>query len=164
MLPPKMTEALNNQFNHELQAAHAYKAMATYFSDEGYNGFANFFLVQSKEEDFHAMKFYEFLVTMGEKPVVQKLSEPNNHFTSALDVVEQALAQEKEVTKNIYSLANLAEEVKEHSTKTFLEWFIKEQMEEEETFRIMIVKLKGIKEGGEYFLKMDEDFAQRTME
>lgn len=164
MLPTKMTEALNNQFNNELQAAHAYKAMATYFSDKGYQGFANFYLVQSKEEDSHAMKFYHFLVTMGEKPVIQGLLEPKSVFENALDVVKQSLEQEKEVTGDIYSLVTLAEELKEHSTKAFLDWFIKEQIEEEDAFRTIIVKLSGIQEGGEYFLKMDEDFAQRTME
>lgn len=164
MLPTEMTEALNTQFNNELQAAHAYKAMATYFSDKGYQGFANFYLVQAKEEDSHAMKFYHFLVTMGEKPVLNKLKEPNNQFESAVDVVEKSLLQEKEVTGDIYSLVTLAEELREHSTKTFLDWFIKEQMEEEESFRLLIVKLKGIQEGGEYFLKLDEEFAQRKSE
>ncbi|QBP39856.1 ferritin [Paenisporosarcina antarctica] len=164
MLPTKMTEALNKQFNNEMQAAHAYKAMATYFSDKGYQGFANFYLVQAKEEDFHAMKFYHFLVTMGEKPVLRKLEEPKNHFENAVNVVEESLAQERAVTTDIYTLATLAEELKQHSTKTFLDWFIKEQMEEEEAFRLILVKLNGIQEGGEFFLKMDEDFAQRTLE
>jgi len=164
MLPTKMTEALNKQFNNEMQAAHAYKAMATYFSDKGYQGFANFYLVQSKEEDFHAMKFYHFLVTMGEKPVIRKLEEPNNSFENAVDVVEQSLDQERVVTSDIYSLATLAEELKQHSTKTFLDWFIKEQMEEEESFKLILVKLSGIQEGGEFFLKMDEEFAQRKLE
>jgi ferritin len=164
MLPTKMTEALNKQFNNELQAAHAYKAMATYFSDKGYQGFANFYLIQSKEEDSHAMKFYHFLVTMGEKPVLHKLEEPKNHFENAVDVVQQSLEQEREVTRDIYSLVSLAAELKQHSTSSFLDWFIKEQMEEEESFRIILVKLKGIQEGGEFFLKMDEEFAQRKLE
>ena len=161
MLPAKMTEALNEQFNQELQAAYAYTAMATYFSEKGYHGFANFYLVQSREEQSHAMKFYHFLVTMGEKPVLKGLSVPENKFETALDVVESSLAQEQDVTKSIYGLATLAGELHEHSSRTLLDWFIVEQIEEEESFRDLIVKLKGIQEGGEYFLKLDEEYAQR---
>ncbi|RNF38683.1 ferritin [Planococcus salinus] len=164
MLPEKLTQALNDQFNNELQAAHSYTAMAAYFSEKGYHGFANFYLVQSREEHFHAMKFYEYLVTMDEKPVVQSLSEPKNNYVSAMDVVESSLAQEKEVTSNIYALVTLADELQEHATLSFLDWFIEEQMEEEKMFRDIITRLKGAGEGGEYFLKMNDEFAARKLE
>lgn len=164
MLPAKLTLALNDQFNNELQAAHAYTAMAAYFSKKGYHGFANFYLVQAKEEHQHAMKFYEYLVTMDEKPVLQALSEPKNHFENALDVLESSLAQEKDVTSNIYALVTLADELQEHATLSFLDWFIEEQMEEEKSFRDIIVRMQHIEEGGEYFLKMDDEFALRKLE
>ena len=124
MLPEKLTNALNDQFNNELQAAHAYTAMAAYFSKKGYHGFANFYLVQSREEHFHAMKFYHYLTAMDEKPILQSLTEPKNHFVSAIDVLESSLAQEKEVTSNIYALVTLADELQEHATLSFLDWFI----------------------------------------
>ncbi|WP_033543811.1 ferritin [Planococcus sp. CAU13] len=164
MLPEKLTNALNEQFNNELQAAHAYTAMAAYFSKKGYHGFANFYLVQSKEEHFHAMKFYHYLTAMDEKPVLQSLAEPKNHYVSAVDVLESSLAQEKEVTSNIYALVTLADELQEHATLSFLDWFIEEQMEEEKMFRDIITRVRGIEEGGEYFLKMDDEFAVRKLE
>ncbi len=164
MLPTNLTEALNAQFNNELQAAHAYTAMASYFSGKGYHGFANFYLIQSREEHVHAMKFYHYLVTMDEQPVLEALTEPRNEYTNALDVVEASLAQEKSVTANIYKLVSLADELQEHATLSFLDWFIEEQMEEEKMFRDMIIRIKGIEEGGEYFLKMDDEFAARKLE
>lgn len=164
MLPENLTQALNNQFNNELQAAHAYKAMAAYFSEKGYHGFANFFLVQSQEEHEHAMKFYDFLVTMAEKPEMHALNEPKNTFASAMEVMESALGQERNVTKRIYELVSVADETHEHATLSFLDWFIEEQMEEEKTFRDIIARLKGITEGGEYFLKMDDEFATRKLD
>lgn len=164
MLSEKLTNALNDQLNNELQAAHAYTAMAAYFSEKGYHGFANFYLIQSKEEHYHAMKFYQYLVTMDKKPVLQGLTEPKNHFDSALDVLENSLAQEKSVTSNIYALVTLASELEEHATLSFLDWFIEEQMEEEKSFRDIIARVKAIEEGGEYFLKMDDEFAQRKLE
>lgn len=164
MLSEQLTNALNDQFNNELRAAHAYIAMATYFSEKGYHGFANFYIVQSQEENQHAMKFYDFLITMGEKPMLQALGEPTNHFESAVNVVEHSLQQEQEVTRNIYALVTLADELQEHATLSFLDWFIEEQMEEEKMFRDLIARLKGINEGGEYFLKMDDEFAKRKLE
>lgn len=164
MLPAKLTLALNDQFNNELQAAHAYTAMASYFSKKGYHGFANFYLVQSREEHYHAMKFYHYLTAMDEKPVLQGLNEPKNHFEDALDVLESSLAQEKDVTSNIYALVTLAGELQEHATLSFLDWFIEEQMEEEKTFRDIITRIKHIEEGGEYFLKMDDEFAERKLD
>lgn len=164
MLPEKLTNALNDQFNNELQASHAYTAMAAYFSKKGYHGFANFFLIQSREEHVHAMKFYDYLVTMDEKPVLQGLQEPTNQFASALDVLESSLSQEQQVTSNIYALVTLADELQEHATLSFLDWFIEEQMEEEKMFRDIITRMRGIEEGREYFLKMDDEFAERKLE
>ncbi|MTD31366.1 ferritin [Planomicrobium sp. YIM 101495] len=164
MLNERLTQALNDQFNNELQASHAYTAMAAYFSKRNYHGFANFFLVQSREEHQHAMRFYDYLVTMDEKPALQGLEAPKNDYSSALEVMESSLEQEKSVTANIYDLVSLADELQEHATLSFLDWFIEEQMEEEKMFRDIITRLKGIEEGREYFLKMDDEFAERKLE
>lgn len=161
MLSQNLSNALNNQLNHEFQAAHSYTAMASYFSNMGFQGFANFWLVQAEEEREHAMKFYHFLVTMGEQPYLLTLNEPNHKFASPLDVAEQSLEQEKEVTRNIYALSDLALEEKEHATLSLLQWFIDEQMGEEETFRNIIKKLERIEVGGDFFMTMDKEFAER---
>jgi ferritin len=81
-----------------------------------------------------------------------------------LDVLESSLSQEKSVTSNIYALVTLADELQEHATLSFLDWFIEEQMEEEKSFRDIIARVRAIEEGGEYFLKMDDEFAQRKLE
>lgn len=163
MLPKKLIQALNNQLTNELQASHSYTAMASYFSNLRYKGFANFWLVQAEEEREHAMKFYHFLVTMGEQPILQNLEEPNSSFNSPLEVAQLSLEQEKEVTKNIYDLVDLANELEEHSTQYFLQWFIDEQMEEEESFMDIIKKLEGIEPGADFFLTMDKDFLERQL-
>lgn len=163
MLPKRLTQALNNQLTNELQASHSYTAMAAYFSHLRYKGFANFWLVQAEEEREHAMRFYHYLVTMGEQPILQRLEEPISSFNSPLEVAEKSLEQEKEVTKNIYDLFDVANELEEHSTKNFLQWFIDEQMEEEETFMDIIKKLEGIKPGGDFFLTMDKEFSERKL-
>ncbi|OLS35474.1 ferritin [Alkalihalophilus pseudofirmus] len=162
MLNDKLLEALNEQMNFEFYSAHTYMAMAAYCSAEGIDGFANFFLVQAEEERFHAMKFYNFINTLGERAVISGFETPNNEFRSILDVFEKALTQEKVVTKRIYHLSDLAWDVREHATINFLKWFIEEQVEEEDMFDSIIQKLKRIDNDSNAFFMMDNEFAKRT--
>ncbi|MCL7749548.1 ferritin [Halalkalibacter alkaliphilus] len=162
MLNEELKKALNDQMNFEFYAAHSYLAMAAYCSDESLDGFANFFLVQAEEERFHAMKFYNFINSLGERAMIQSLPEPNNTFTSVLDAFEKALEQEKEVTKKIYHLSDLALDDREHATMTFLKWFIEEQVEEEDMFDSIIQKLKRIDDDSNAFFMLDDEFSKRT--
>ena len=91
MISEKLHAALNAQMNYEFYSAHAYLAMAAYFTDESYDGFANFFLVQAEEERFHAMKFYNYISDMGYRAKIDGFSSPDNAFTSVLEVFKQAL-------------------------------------------------------------------------
>ncbi|MDT8862372.1 ferritin [Alkalihalobacillus sp. MEB130] len=162
MLDDKLKKALNDQMNFEFYAAHSYLAMAAYCSSESLDGFANFFLVQAEEERFHAMKFYNFINALGERATIQSLNQPNNSFSSVLDAFEKALKQEKEVTKSIYHLSDLALDGREHATISFLKWFIEEQVEEEDMFDSIINKLKRIDNDSNAFFMLDDEFSKRT--
>ncbi|WP_062051855.1 ferritin [Bacillus sp. JCM 19034] len=162
MLDKQLTKALNDQMNYELYAAHSYVAMAAYCSSESLDGFANFFLVQAEEERFHAMKFYNFINALGERATIQALPEPRNSFSSVQDAFEQALVQEKDVTKKIYHLSDLALDRREHATISFLKWFIEEQVEEEDMFDSIIQKLKRIDNDSNAFIMLDEEFSKRS--
>ncbi|GAE36238.1 ferritin [Halalkalibacter akibai] len=162
MLSEKLLKGLNDQMNYEFYAAHSYLAMAAYCSAESYDGFANFFLVQAEEERFHAMKFYNFINALGERAMIQAFPEPNNEFNSILDVYEKALLQEKDVTKKIYHLSDLALDSREHATINFLKWFIEEQVEEEDMFDSVIQKLKRIDTDSNAFFMLDDEFSKRT--
>lgn len=107
----KLFTSLNNQYNMELQAAHSYRAMASYFSIRGYDGFANFYIVQSEEETEHAMKFYNFIISQNKQPIVNGLEQPQNEFESALQVAEESLKQEKKVTESIHKIVSLSDEL-----------------------------------------------------
>ncbi|KMJ56200.1 ferritin [Bacillus sp. LL01] len=162
MLNEKLLDALNEQMNYEFYAAHTYMAMAAYCSSESIDGFANFFLVQAEEERFHAMKFYNFINALGERATITGFETPNNQFNSILDVFEKALTQEKEVTKRIYQLSDLAWDTREHATINFLKWFIEEQVEEEDMFDSIIHKLKRIDDDSNTFFMMDDEFSKRS--
>lgn len=146
MISNNLADALNHQMNNEFDAAQAYMAMAAYCEYENYAGFANFYIQQVEEERFHGMKIYNYLNDRGFHAKFTPTSAPQIDFTSILDTFESALVQEKSVTKNIYGLADIAMEEKEHATISFLQWFLDEQVEEEATFDTHIQYLKRIGE------------------
>lgn len=162
MLSEKLHEALNDQMNFEFYSAHTYLAMAAHCTAESYDGFANFFLVQAEEERFHAMKFYNYLGDLGYRATIDGFKRPNNEFTSILDAFESALAHEKEVTKRIYHLSDIALDEREHATMGFLKWFIDEQVEEEATFDTLISKIKRIENDSNAIFMLDSELASRT--
>lgn len=162
MLSEKLHAALNEQMNFEFYSAHAYLAMAAYCTDQSYDGFANFFLVQAEEERFHAMKFYNFLSDLGYRATIDGFNSPGNEFTSVLDAFEHALEHEKEVTRRIYGLADIALEEREHATNAFLKWFIDEQVEEESTFNTLIAKISRIENDSNALFMLDAELATRT--
>lgn len=164
MITKELVKGLNDQMNFEFYSAHAYLATAAYCSVEGFDGFANFFLTQAEEERFHAMKFYHFINDMGEKAVVDNMPAPNNEFTSILDSFKKSLKHEKEVTKRIYKLADMALDEREHATMTFLNWFIEEQVEEEATFDTLIQKLKRIENDSNAFYLLETELGKRTFD
>ncbi|MFA9556792.1 ferritin [Evansella sp. AB-rgal1] len=162
MLTKELVKGLNDQMNYEFFSAHAYLATAAYCSSESLDGFANFFLAQAEEERFHAMKFYNFINDMGEKAVVAGMPSPNNDFDSVLDAFEKSFKHEKEVTKRIYKLADMALDEREHATMTFLKWFIEEQVEEEASFDNIIQKLKRIENDSNAFYMLESELGKRT--
>ncbi|MEI5907492.1 ferritin [Bacillus spongiae] len=162
MISEKLAKGLNDQMNYEFYSAHAYMAMAAYCSAENLDGFANFFLIQAEEERFHAMKFYNFINDLGERVEVDGFTDPNNEFTSVLDAFENGLKHEKEVTRRIYQLADMALDEREHATMTFLKWFIEEQVEEEALFDGLIQKLRRIDQDSNAFFMLENELGQRT--
>lgn len=162
MINENLLKALNEQMNFEFYSAHAYMAMAAYCSAESLDGFANFFQVQAEEERYHAMKFYHFINALGKRAAFSGFPEPHNHFSSVLNAFESGLEHEKEVTKRIYRLSDLALDEREHATINFLKWFIEEQVEEESLFDGIIQKLKRVNNDNNALFMMDAEFAKRS--
>ena len=160
MLSDKLAAALNDQMNFELLSAHYYLAMAAYCEAEDLDGFAHFFWVQAEEEQFHARKFYNFLNENGARARFQAIDEPQNDFNDLAAVFELALEHEKKVTGRIYDLMDLAQEESEHATVSFLNWFVEEQVEEEDTMETLLSKIEKVNTEGIFML--DKELAQRT--
>ncbi len=160
MLSKKLLDAINDQMNFEIYSAHIYLGMAGYCADLGLSGFENWFLVQYEEELFHAKKFYGYINEKGSRVAVKGFEDPVNEYGSLLEVFETALSHEQKVTARIYNLMDIATDEREHATKSFLQWFIDEQVEEESNVSDLINKIKLVKDSGLYLL--DQELANRV--
>lgn len=162
MIHKDMAKALNKQFNKEMYSAYLYMSMSAHSAKVGLKGFANWFMVQYHEEMFHAMKLYEYLQRQGEDVVLDTLAAPPADFASPLDMFTQTLTHEQYITKSINDLMELAIEKKDHATQIFLEWYVTEQIEEEENDNDIILQLKLIGENPHALLMLDRELAVRT--
>ncbi len=162
MISKKLEDAINYQINRELFSEYYYLSMASYFSSAGLSGFENFFLVQVEEERFHAMKMYKFLNEKGGKVTLQAIEEPTTEFNSPLEVFELAYTHEKLVSKLINELMDLAIQENDHAAKNHLNWFVDEQVEEEDSMDTIVNKLKLIDGEGYGLLMLDKELGQRT--
>lgn len=158
----KITDKLNEQFRKELFSAYYYLGMASYFYSVNLDGFANFFRVQVQEERDHAMAFFDFTNKIGGKARMGAIEEPKQDFASPQEIFELAYQHEQFVTQSIYDLMDTAQEVNDRMTQVFLQWFISEQAEEEESMNKILNKLKLIKEDGAGLFMIDNELAQRT--
>ncbi len=162
MLSEKLLKELNDQIKYEQFSANYYLAMAAHCAAQDFNGFANFFVVQAQEEQFHAMKFFHFINEVGGRVLINALDEPKNEYSSLEEIFTLALEHEKFVTRRIYTLMDLAVEEKEHATISFLNWFIDEQVEEEASMSDILTKVRRLGEKGEGIYHLDNEMAQRT--
>jgi len=162
MLSDRLLEQLNRQMNYEFYSSQTYLSMASYCAAESFDGFANFFEVQAEEEKFHAMKIYRYINTLGKRAVITGMKDPLVEFSSIRDVFEKGYEHEKEVTRRIYELSDIAMNEREHATIHFLKWFIDEQLEEEAMFDNIVHKLRLIEKDSNAFIMMDAEFAKRT--
>lgn len=162
MLNQTVYQALNRQLNNEFYSAYLYLSMSSYAGSIGLKGAANWFMVQYQEEMVHAMKFYGYLNSQGEHVELAALPAPPAAFNGLLDMFEQTLKHEQFITASLNDLIDLALKEKDHATHIFLQWFITEQIEEEENDRDMIAKLKLIGDNGQGLLMLDAELATRV--
>jgi ferritin len=161
MIDKKMTKALNEQINREMYSAYLYMSMSGYSSKIGLKGFANWFMVQYHEEMYHAMKLYEYVQRQGEDVKLETIKAPPAKFTSPLEMFTQTLTHEQYITKSINELMELAISKKDHATQIFLEWYVIEQVEEEENDNDIIAQLKLIGDNAHALLMLDRELASR---
>ncbi len=148
----KLVDALNTQINYEIESAHIYLAMASYVATLGLEGFESWMMVQYDEELAHAKKFINYMNERGARVEIKGFENPRNDFESLLDVFEVSLQHERSVTDRINNLMSISHDVKDYAAISFLQWFVDEQVEEEDNFGKLIEKIKLVKDAGLYML------------
>lgn len=162
MIDKEMAQALNDQINKEMYSAYLYMSMSACSNNTGLKGFANWFMVQYHEEMYHAMKLYEYVQRQGEEVKLEAIKAPPAEFSSQLDMFTQTLAHEQYITSSINDLMELAISKKDHATQIFLEWYITEQVEEEENDNDIIAQLKLIGDNVHALLMLDRELSGRV--
>ncbi len=142
MLSKNLLDEMNNQIMHELYSAYLYLAMSAHFDEANWGGFAGWMGKQAAEEQEHAMKFFEYIHDRGGKVVLQTIEKPPASFGSHLEVFEEVLKHEQKVTARINLLYSIAVKDSDYASQQFLDWFVKEQVEEEKNATQIVEWLK----------------------
>ena len=138
----KVHELLNQQINKEFYSAYLYLEFSNYFKAAGLDGFANWYMIQAQEERDHAMLFYQYLQNENMKVTLEAIGKPDKTFSLHMEVLKAGLAHEKYVTSLINDIYGAAYDVRDFRTMQFLDWFVKEQGEEETNANDLISKME----------------------
>ncbi|MFH2068360.1 MAG: ferritin [Candidatus Omnitrophota bacterium] len=156
----KLRDALNDQINKEFYSAYLYLSMAAYSDSVSLAGFAHWLKIQFKEEWAHGMKLYDFLVSRGERVVLKAINQPTVKFTSSPGLFERVYRHEQKVTGLIKRLCAISKESGDKDASDFLQWFVREQVEEEENASRIAAELKQ-KSGPDAVAAMNRKLARR---
>ena len=158
----KIAELLNDQINKELYSAYLYLDIANYYDDLDLDGYANYYMIQAQEERDHALLFLKYMQINGLKVTLKAIDKPDKVFDSVLAPLEIAAEHERYVTDLINNIYHEAQLDKDYRAMKFLDWFVDEQMEEEDNADKMIsrYKLFGSDPKGLYLL--DQEYAGRV--
>ena len=158
----KIAELLNDQINKELYSAYLYLDMANYYDELDLDGYANYYMIQAQEERDHALLFMKYMQINGLKVTLKAIDQPDKTFDSVLAPLEIAAEHERYVTDLINNIYHEAQLDKDYRAMKFLDWFVDEQMEEEDNADKMIsrYKLFGSDPKGLYLL--DQEYAARV--
>ena len=161
MMDEKVHELLNQQINKEFYSAYLYLDFSNYFEDVGLDGFANWYKIQAQEERDHAMLFYQYLQNENQKVTLDAIAKPDKVFSCHMDVLKAGLEHEEYVTSLINDIYAAAYNVKDFRTMQFLDWFVKEQGEEETNANDLITKMELFGSDPKSLYMLNQELAAR---
>ena len=161
MIHNELEDALNSQINQELTAAYNYLGMSNYFDTQNLDGFAKWMMLQHDEEHEHAMRLLNYLQDRGGRVKLTAIPAPQSEFDTPLQVFEKALDTEVENTRSINELYEIALRLNDHATKSHLQWFLDEQVEEEKSMEDVIALLERIGDDTAGLLYLNDKLGNR---
>ena len=162
MLKEEVSKLLQEQVNAEFYSAYLYLDFSSYFEDAGLSGFANWYKVQAQEERDHAMLFYQYLHNNSVKPELEAVQKPEHPAACSMDILKAGLAHERLVTSLIHAIYDAAYQAKDFRTMQFLDWFVKEQGEEEKNAEDLIRKMELFGSDGKGLYMLDAELGARV--
>ncbi len=162
MISEKLENAINDQINEELYSSYLYLSMSAYAYSINLSGFGNWFHIQAQEELAHTMRLFDYLVERGGRPTMSPVAGPPTEWESPVHVFEETLKHEESVTHRINVLMDVAIDEHDHAARSFLQWFVDEQVEEESSVGDVLAQLKMVNGEGHGLLLLDREFAART--
>lgn len=162
MIKENIENAINDQINAELYSAYLYLSMSASFDDQNLDGFANWMRAQADEEVEHAMRFFDYLNERGGRAELDAIEKPKKNWESPLEAFEDAYEHEQYITERINDLSDLAEEENDRATLNMLQWFVEEQVEEEDSVDQIVQKLKLAGGSKSSLLMLDSKLGERT--
>lgn len=162
MISNEVAKLINEQINKELYSAYLYLDMANYYSHEGLDGFANWFFIQAQEERDHAMLFRTYMLNNGEAITLTPIAAPEIKFNDFNSPLVEQLRHEKTVTASINNI--YAEAYKKHDfmTMQFLDWFVKEQGEEEKNSNDLLRKFELFGNDAKSLYMLNQELSTRV--
>ncbi len=162
MLDKKVVELLNQQVNKEFYSAYLYLDFSNFYYDQGLNGFGNWYKIQAQEERDHAMLIIQYLQNNGEKVELSAVDKPGIALESAKAVLGEGLKHEQYVTSLIHNIYDAAYSVKDFRTMQFLDWFVKEQGEEESNAEGLVKKFELFGDDAKSLYMLDNELGTRV--
>ena len=157
-----LEKAFNDQINKEYYSAYLYLAMKTFFAQKNLSGFVNWFDIQVQEEKAHAVGMYNYLLERGADVELGAIDKPQLEGSTPLEIFKQVLAHEKFVTSRINAVYDVAEDVKDRAAMLFLNWYIKEQVEEEASASDVLAKIEMIGNDTRALMDLDKELSTRV--
>ena len=161
-LREKVEKAINDQINAELFSSYLYKSMASWFESQNLPGMANWMNIQAREEMDHAMKFYDYVIERGGRAIFQAIEAPQSEWESPLDAFKASFEHEQYISRRIDDLMDMALEERDHATRIMLNWFVEEQVEEEDNASTNVAKVEMLKDSKRGMYMLDKEFAARV--
>ncbi len=162
MISKRLQDAINAQINAEMWSAYLYLSMSAYCQDAGFSGIANWFSIQFKEEQDHAQILYNYLVSRGGRVILKPIDAVDTEWASPLAAFEHTYQHEQKVTGLIHNLMAMAVEENDYAMQSRMQWFIDEQVEEEEHALDLVNKLKMIGDNSYGLYQIDKELATRV--
>ncbi len=162
MISKTLEKAINEQINKELFSEYLYISMQAWFAHENLDGMANWMKVQAQEEHFHAMKFFDYVLERGGEVELLAIAKPTVSFGNPLKAFQAALEHEQFITKSINELMDIAIAENDHASRSFLQWYVDEQVEEEANADRIVSQLDMIGDNMHGIFMLDRELGTRT--